>query len=415
MTFPIDTVRAAFPSLSLTDNGRRRIYLDNPAGTQVPQSVVDAVSHTFIHANANLGGYFPTTIASEKVVDDAHAAMADFFGNGDPDEVIIGPSMTTLTLHLSRSICRDMQPGDEIIVTTMDHEGDVAPWLEIAADKGLKIVWAKFDEESWQIEPDHLQSLVTEKTKLVCLNYASNLTGSINRIADLAKVAKAAGALVYVDAVQSAPHLLTDVKALGVDFLVCSSYKFFGPHLGILWGRKALLEEMHAYKCRCSSAVPPGKFETGTSQVELLAGLTAAVDYFADLGGQLGESGNRRAKLARAFEASQAHETTLATVLLNGLSQIPGIKVIGITNSNRMADRVPTVSITHDTVKPVTFAKALADQGIFTWDGHNYAVGIVNQLGIPEDEGVLRIGIAHYNTAEEVEQVVAAVKGVVAA
>lgn len=413
MTFPIDTVRAAFPSLALTDNGRRRIYLDNPAGTQVPQSVVDAVSHAFIHANANLGGYFPTTLASEKIVGDAHVAMADFFGTDNPAEIIIGPSMTTLTLHLSRSICRDMQPGDEIILTTMDHEGDVAPWLEIAADKGLVVKWARFNEETWQIEPEEIAGLVSDRTKLACLNYASNLTGSVNRIADLSRVLKDAGALVYVDAVQSAPHLMTDVTALGVDFLVCSSYKFFGPHLGILWGRHDLLEEMHAYKCRCSSTVPPGKFETGTPQIELLAGLTAAVDYFAGLGGELAETGNRRAKIATAFDASQTHETALATALLNGLSRIPGIKVIGITNSNRMADRVPTVSVTHDTIKPATFARALADQGIFTWDGHNYAVGIVNQLGIPEDEGVLRIGIAHYNTAEEIDQVVAAVKGVV--
>ena len=413
-TFPIDAVRARFPALSITDAGRVRVYLDNPAGTQVPQSVADAVSRCLIESNANLGGTFPTTRAAEAVVNEAHAAMADFLGAAGPEEVIIGANMTTLTLHLSRSICRSFEPGDEIIVTRMDHEGDISPWLEIAADKGLTIRWLPFNEETWQVEPEALAELLNARTRLLALNYASNLTGSVNEVAALTALAKEAGALVYIDAVQLAPHRAIDVQAIGCDFLACSSYKFFGPHLGILWGRRALLEELHAYKCRCSSDALPEKFETGTPQIELLAGLSATVAYYEWLGGQVGSAENRRARITAAFAAAQAYEDRLAIRLIEGLDALPGITIQGITNPNRIGQRVPTVSCRHETVKPAALAQALVDENIFVWAGHNYALEVVRQLGIPDDEGVLRIGIAHYNTEAEVDAAIAAVARAVA-
>ena len=409
MSFPIDVDRAQFPALHLSDEGKTRIYLDNPAGTQVPQSVVDAVSHAFVHSNANLGGFFKTTKAADQIVLDAHQAMADFLG-GREEEIIIGPNMTTLTYHMSRTLGRNWQVGDEIIVTRMDHEGDVSPWLQIAEDKGMVVRWLPFNQESWRIEEEDLQALLNEKTKLLALNYASNLTGSINDVQKLTSIAKAAGALVYVDAVQFAPHGLIDVSKIGCDFLACSAYKFFGPHIGVLWGRKALLENTEAYKCRCSSTALPEKFEIGTPQVELHAGLTATVSYYEDLGRQLGAQGSSRDAIAQAFEGATFYERDLMTKLISGLSALPGVSIHGITNSNRMSERVPTVSFTHDRKTPDEIAKALSDNNIFVWSGHNYAYEVVRQLGIDETTGVVRIGAAHYNTPNEIDACLNAVE-----
>ena len=414
MSFSIDRVRAQFPALSLKDQGQARIYLDNPAGTQVPQRVADAVAKCLLETNANLGGHFSTTRASGAVVDGAHQAMADLLGARSSREIIIGPNMTTLTFHLARSICRDFKPGDEIIVTKMDHEGNVSPWLAIAEDKGLKVKFLPFDKETWQIETKDLAALLTDKTKLLCLNYASNLTGSINDVKALTAVAHKAGALVYVDAVQFTPHRLVDVQELGCDFLACSAYKFFGPHLGIVWGREEILEGLIAYKCRCSDNALPHRFETGTPQIELLAGLTATVDYFDWLGGEAGATGSRRARIAAAYKASVDHEEPLANQLIAGLQAMGDITIAGITNPNRANHRVPTVSFRHKSVAPVKISQALAKANIFVWDGHNYAVEVVRHLGIPENEGVVRIGMAHYNTEAEVAATLAAVKSAIA-
>ena len=414
MTFQIDAVRAKFPALGLTDKGRRRIYLDNPAGTQVPQAVADAVSRCLLTTNANLGGFFETTIAAQQVVDDAHAAMADFLGAASPQEIIIGANMTTLTYHMSRTLGRTFKPGDEIILTRMDHEGNVSPWLQLAEDLGLVLRFLPFDENSWQVEEAALSALLTDKTRLVALNYASNLTGSINRVKALTALAKQAGALVYVDAVQFAPHGLIDVQELGCDFLVCSAYKFFGPHMGILWGRRDVIDALKPYKCRCSSNGLPERFELGTPQIELMAGLTAAVDYFADLGAAAGESGSRRRKIAKAFEVSIAHENPLALRLIEGLSDIKGLTIRGITDPKRVSERVPTVSFTVDGIVPETIVRQLNAENIFLWSGHNYAWEIVHQLGIPAEQGVVRIGIAHYNSAAEIDETLESVHRVVA-
>jgi cysteine desulfurase family protein (TIGR01976 family) len=323
-------------------------------------------------------------------------------------EIIIGPSMTTLTLHLSRSIARTLSPGDEIIVTRMDHEGDVSPWLLMAEDNGLVVKWLPFNPESWRIEPEDLAACLTDRTRLLALNYASNLTGSINDVPALTAMAKVAGAMVFVDAVQFAPHGFIDVQALGCDFLACSAYKFFGPHLGVVWGRESLLRDLPAYKCRCADDSLPARFETGTPQTELLAGLEATVEYLAWVGCITGHSGDRRSLLAGALEAFADYEHRMTAKLIDGIIGLGGTTVHGITNPNRIAERVPTVSFTHREAAPKQIAKRLAGDGICVWSGHNYAYEVVRQLGLDEEQGVVRIGLAHYNTESEVDAVLAA-------
>ncbi len=409
MVFPIAGIRAKFPSLEIADAATPRSYLDNPAGTQVPQSVAQAIFDYMLNNCANLGGHFSTSVASDQVVVRAHDDMADFLGAGSGREIVIGQSMTMLTFHLSRSICRDLRPGDEIVITRMDHEGNIGPWLEIAKDKGLTIRWLDFDRDSWQIEAAALRAVLSERTRLVCLNYASNLTGSVNDIAGLTAIAQDAGAQVFVDAVQLAPHHLVDVNKLGCDYLVCSSYKFFGPHLGILWGKRDILTALHPYKGRCTPDEMPDRFELGTPQVELLAGLSATVDYFAAFGRSVGDFSTRRDQIAAAYDEFRNYEEPLTNRLIDGLQGVRGIDVYGITNPNRVHERVPTVSLRHRSIDPSTMAKALSGQGIFVWHGHNYAYEPTRFLGIPEDQGVVRIGLAHYNTESEVNRVIKAI------
>jgi cysteine desulfurase family protein (TIGR01976 family) len=402
-SFPIEDVRSEFPAISGVDGAAAPVFLDNPAGTQLPRRVIDAVSTAMIDASSNLGGYFAGSRNADAIWERAHQAMADMLGAASMREIIIGPSMTTLTLHLSRSIARTLSPGHEIIVTRMDHEGDIAPWLLIAEDHGLVVKWLPFDQESWRIEPEDLAGCLTDRTRLLALNYASNLTGSINDVRALVAMAKAAGAMVFVDAVQFAPHGLIDVQALGCDFLACSAYKFFGPHLGVIWGRESLLCSLPAYKCRCAADSLPERFETGTPQTELLAGLEATVGYMEWVGGIAGYIGDRRALLAGAFAASANYERRITAKLIDGIVGLGGTTVHGITNPNRIAERVPTVSFTHPARTPKEIAKLLGDQGICVWSGHNYAYEVVRQLGLDEEQGVVRIGLAHYNTEAEVD------------
>jgi len=411
--FPLDWLRQQFPSLAVKDDGQRRIYLDNPAGTQVPQSVASAISNAVLYSNANLGGAFSTSVAAEKIIEEGHLAMADFFGCS-AEEVIIGPNMTSLTYHFSRLIGTrlngvGLEAGDEIIVTQMDHEGNVSPWLQLAEDMGLVIRKLPFDQDSWQVEAEALSSMINERTRLLALNYSSNLTGSINDVARLVAIAKSAGVLTYVDAVQFAPHGVLDVKALDCDFLICSSYKFFGPHLGALYARREILEAMPPYKCRCSDDILPYKFETGTPQIEMVAGLTAAIDHFADLGRKLGATKNRRASIERAFSASIDEERRLVRLLMDGLMEIDGITIHGITDANRIEHRVPTVSFTMNDIVPDTLVRRLNDEGIFCWSGHNYAWEVVHQLCINAEHGVVRIGIANYNSEQEIVETLEAV------
>jgi len=402
--FPIEEIRHNFPALSPSNGAAAPIFLDNPAGTQLPRCVVDAVGEAMVSASSNLGGFFPQSRAAESIWTNAHEAMADLLGASSMREIIIGPSMTGLTLHMSRSIGRTLSAGDEIIVTRMDHEGDISPWLLLAEDLDLTIKWLPFNMETWQIEADDLRALLSDRTRLLALNYASNLTGSINDVAELSAIAKSAGALVYVDAVQFLPHGLPHVTTLGCDFLACSAYKFFGPHLGIVWGREELLLELEPYKCRCSSDNLPERFETGTPQTELLAGLAATVGYLEWLGEATGHTGSRRAKLAGSYASSTEYENELTKRLIAGIQAIPDTTIHGITSSNRIGLRVPTVSFTHERVSTHDIARALAADNINVWSGHNYAFEAVRHLGLNEDTGVVRIGIAHYNTADEVDR-----------
>ncbi len=412
--FPIAAVRGRFPSLSVVDDGVARIYADNPAGTQVPQSVANAAARCLIETNANLGGYFRTSIAAGTVYDDAHRAMARFLGAANEREIVIAQSMTTLTFALSRSIGRTLKAGDEIVVTRMDHDGNISPWLALAEDLGLTVKWLPFDTASTVIEPAALDAVLSDRTRVVALNYASNLTGSINDVRTLVGKIRAAGALAYVDAVQFAPHGFVDVADLDCDVLVCSSYKFFGPHLGIAWARERLLKDWYAYKVRPASDELPHKFETGTPQIELLAALTASVEYFEWLGGAHAAHGDARERIRVAFAAAVAYERQLAARLIEGLAPIDGLRIVGITDPARYASRLPTVSFVHDRYSPDHIAEALARRNIFVWSGHNCALELVRTLGIDEERGVVRIGLAHYNTLDEADRIVAAVREVVA-
>jgi cysteine desulfurase family protein (TIGR01976 family) len=408
-TFPIDLVRSQFPAL--TDAA---VFLDNPAGTQVPRQVIDAVSAAMAGAASNIGGAFQASKAAKDIWTRAHDAMAELLGGNSGREVVLGQSMTMLTFHMSRTLGRTWAPGDEIILTRMDHDANVAPWLQIAEDRGLIVRWLPFNRDSWRIEPQDLKPLLGSRTRLLALNYASNLTGSINPVAELTTLAKEAGALVYVDAVQLLPHVKADVNTIGCDFLACSSYKFFGPHLGVLWARESLLSELDPYAVRCAPSDLPGRLELGTPQTELFAGLAATADYFVWLGEQVGCSGSRTSKIMAAYSAATAYEMPIAQRLIDELARIQGVQLQGITDSRMLSHRVPTVSFTHTRQRSSMLAKALAAKGINVWSGHNYALEVIRYLGLDENEGVLRIGLAHYNTVEEVDAIIASLKALLA-
>ena len=408
-TFPIDLVRSQFPALT-----GAAVFLDNPAGTQVPRQVIKAVAEAMAGAASNIGGFFEASKSAKDIWIRAHDAIAELLGAHSGREVILGQSMTMLTFHISRSLGRTWVPGDEIIVTRMDHDANVAPWLQMAEDRGLIVRWLPFNRKTWRIEPEDLKPLLSARTRLLALNYASNLTGSINPVTELTRLAKEAGALVYLDGVQLVPHVKADVKAIGCDFLVCSSYKFFGPHLGVLWGREALLNELNPYAVRCAPSDLPGRHELGTPQTELFAGLAATADYFVWLGEQVGGSGSRESKIKAAYGAASAYEMSIAQRLIDGLTHIEGVQLQGISDARALSQRVPTVSFTHSRRRNSVLAKELAAQGINVWSGHNYAYELVRHLGLDERDGVLRIGLAHYNTVGEVDRILGSLNALLA-
>jgi cysteine desulfurase family protein (TIGR01976 family) len=420
--FPITRLRAQFPSLALEDRGRRRIYFDNPAGTQVPQAVIDRTLEAMIGKNANLGGYFTTTMAAVELVNEAHRAMADFYHARSEREIVFGQNMTTLTLHMSRCLARRLSPGDEIVLSRMDHDANVAPWLLLADDKGLKVRWMDFDPDTYEFAEDALTKVLSSKTRLVALGFASNCTGTINDVKRFAGEAHEADALFYVDAVQLAPHCGIDVQDIGCDFLVASAYKFFGPHQGILWGREELLEETFPYKVRPAGSDLPHKFETGTLSHEGIAGTLGAVEYLASHGGKPGSSGEtyahmsaRGAQVHRAFDVFTDWEHHLCNRLIAGLGAFKGLRIRGITSANAAHRRVPTVSFTLDGMRPEMLAKAFAEMNIFVWSGHNYAVEPVKRMGLFNQGGVLRVGLAHYNSETEIDAFIAALDQIIKA
>jgi cysteine desulfurase family protein (TIGR01976 family) len=414
MSYDIDAVRAQFPALAIEDDGLRRIYLDNPAGTQVPASVAEAMSSCLLETNANGGGYFRTSHESDAVVAAARTAMAEFLNADSPEEIVFGQNMTTITLHVSRSIGRLMRSGDEIIVSCMDHDANIWPWVLLARDLGLEIKWLPFDTETFEFDLGALDELLTDRTRLVCVGGASNLLGTINDVAGICRQAKSAGALTYIDAVQSVPHIGTDVQAIGCDFLVCSPYKFFGPHQGVLFGRSEVLNQLEPYRVRPAPARPPGSFETGTQSIEGCAGITAAIDYLAWIGTSMAGADGRPAALRAAMDLLFDYEKSLGARLIEGLSSLDGVTVQGISDPQSFDRRVPTVAFTHDRVASAVIAEQLATQNIFVWSGHNYAVEVARALDIYDSGGAVRIGPVHYNTRAEIDETVAAVAKIVA-
>ena len=423
MSFDLEAVRSQFPALALTDNGKRRIYFDNPGGTQVPTCVAEAITDCLLTKNANLGAHFKTSKDADAVVQSAREAMADFLNAPSADEISFGQNMTTITLHMSRSIGRLLRPGDEIVLSQMDHDANIGPWLLLARDLELEIRWLPFNKDSFEFDLDVLDEVITERTRLVCVGGASNLTGTINDVTSICAKARAAGAMTYIDAVQLAPHVPTDVQQIGCDFFVCSPYKFFGPHQGVLWGRREVLEQLEPYKVRPAAPELPWRFETGTQSHEGLAGITATVNYFASIGqsmaqdyaGSWSQLSGRRRGVHAALELLFDYEKLLAGRLIEGLLSIDGITIQGISNPDAMDRRVPTVSFTHDKKSPDLIAEELARQNIFVWSGHNYALEVARTLGILESGGAVRVGPVHYNSMSEIDETLEALSTILTA
>jgi len=401
----VKACRNQFPALSRPFSGKPSVFFDGPGGTQVPQRVIDAVSGYLASTNANHGGLFTTSRESDELLARAHQAVADFLGTEDAETVIFGQNMTSLTFALSRALARQWRPGDEVIVTRLDHDANVSPWVLAARDAGATVRFVPLVPEDGTLDLDALKQLLSPRTKLVAVGCASNATGTVNPVRKIADWAHAVGALVFLDAVHYAPHALIDVKALGCDSLACSAYKFFGPHVGILWGRRELLQELEAYKVRPAVNTLPDKWMTGTQSHEAIVGAMAAVDYLAELGRTLNGDANlsRGAALTEAYQEVGVYERTLATRLLKALAEIPGIKVWGITELSRLNERVATISFTHERFTAAQMAEKLAAEGFFTWHGNYYALNFTEALGL-EPEGMLRVGMVHYNTMSEVDR-----------
>ncbi|MDQ2965423.1 MAG: cysteine desulfurase-like protein [Chloroflexota bacterium] len=411
--FDVEALRRRFPALSLTHGGHPMAFFDGPGGTQVPDTVIDAVSGYYRESNANAGGPFPTSIRSDAIADEAHAAAADLFGAADPAEITFGANMTSLTLHVSRSLGATMAPGDEIVVTDLDHEANVGPWNSLAADRGLTVRSVAIRRDDVTLDLGDLDRLLGSKTRLVAVGWASNAVGSINPIREIARLAHAVGALVYVDAVHWAPHGPIDVREADADLVVCSAYKFFGPHAGVLYGRREVLERLPTYKIRPAHH----RFETGTMNFEGLAGTLAAIEYIADVGrryGGVGAAADRRAAIVAGMSAIRAYEIGLFGRLVDGLEAIPGLRLYGIADRARFADRTPTAAVRFDGISPEAVSVALGEEGIATWHGDFYATGLIERLGLLDSGGVLRIGLTHYNTAAEVDRLLGSLRRIVA-
>jgi cysteine desulfurase family protein (TIGR01976 family) len=419
MSFDVQALRAQFPALNLiaSHGGRLPVFLDNPAGTQVPQRVIDAVSHYYRTMNGNSGGAFATSRRSDAMVEQVRQQAADFLNAPSADEIAFGPNMTTLNFALSRALGKTLKPGDEIVLTRMDHDANVQPWRRMAEDYGLVVRWADIIEPACMLDLDSLEAALTERTRLVATVYASNAVGTINPVRQIADMAHAAGALYVVDAVQAAPHVPIDVQAIGCDFLLCSAYKFYGPHIGLLWGRYDLMAELPVYKVRPAKDKTPHRWETGTPSFETIAGVGAALDYLASIGRDYGAafqaefaafSGNRL-DLKAGMAAAAAYERDLVAHLIEALQATPGVRIAGITDPAQYAARVPTLVFVRDGYLPDAIAEHLARHEIYVWSGNYYAVEIMERLG-HSAHGMVRVGLAHYNTHAEIERFAAVLR-----
>ncbi len=409
MTLDLSAIRSQFPSLN-----RPAIFFDNPGGTQIAKQSLDRINKYLIECNANHEGAFATSIASDAVLEEAHQAMADFYNASSADEIVFGANMTTLTLHISRSISRTWNEGDEIVVTRLDHDANVTPWVLAAQDRGCKINWVDFDVEDGTLKLDSLQQALERKPKFLAVGYASNALGTINPVRKIIKMAHDAGALVYVDAVQYAAHGPIDVQKLDCDFLISSAYKFFGTHSGILYGKHDLLEQLFAYKVRPASNHLPYKFETGTQNHEGIAGVLGAIEYFEWLGKEFGsehmeglaEEGysGRRLELKKGLRALRAYEFELNRALLAALQSVPDLDIYGISDAIKLDQRVATFSFRMKDLAPRQVAEKLNEHGIYVWDGNYYAINVTERLGIEDKGGMVRVGAVHYNTLDEVQK-----------
>ena len=400
-------IRQQFPSLQRAD-----VFFDNPGGTQISRHSLERIQRYLLECNANHEGAFRTSRESDAVLQAARQAMADFLNAPSADEIVFGNNMTTITFNLARALSKRLSAGDEIVVTRLDHDANISPWLLTAEDRGCKITWVDFDVEDGTLKVDEFARAMERRPKIAAFGYASNALGTINPARKLTQLARQAGAIVYVDAVQYAPHGPIDVQQLECDFLVCSSYKFFGPHAAALYGRLELLKELQPYKVRPAINEAPNKFETGTQNHEGIAGILGAIEYFEWLGSQVTESGDwrdsnftgRRLTLKKAMTAVRAHEFELSRALIESIESVPGTRIYGITDTRRLEERVPTVSFTLQGIAPRRLAERLADEGFYTWDGNYYALAVTQRLGVEESGGMLRVGAAHYNTLDEVQR-----------
>jgi cysteine desulfurase family protein (TIGR01976 family) len=408
----LSSYRRYFPSLQQTIHGHPAIYFDNPGGTQVAQQVIDGIVEYLQTSNANTHGAFLTSQRTDDIIEAARQGMADLLHASSPSEIVFGPNMTTLTFAFSRAIGKTFQPGDEIVVTVLDHDANVAPWLALQ-ERGVVIRTVDVHPEDVTLDMEDMRAKINRRTKLVAVGYASNAVGTINDIATIVRWAHEVGALTWIDAVQFAPHGPIDVQELDTDFLVCSSYKFFGPHQGILYGKQQHLEHFPAYKVRPASNEAPDRWETGTQNHECLAGLVGVIRYLELLGSEQRDlyreafptySGRQR-DLKLAMQAMADYERGLSAQLIAGLREIKGATIYGIADHTRLHWRVPTVTCTITGHTPLELAQHLAKQGIFAWDGNYYALGIMERLDLEKSGGALRLGMAHYNTAKEVNQV----------
>jgi cysteine desulfurase family protein (TIGR01976 family) len=396
-SFDPTPLRARFPALAQEQGGRPLVLLDGPGGTQVPQTVIDAVVGYLRDTNANEGGSFVTSRRSDEMHAEAHEAAADLLGAASADEIVFGANMTTITFHLSRSIGATLAPGDEIVVTTLDHEANVSPWRALAEDRGLVVRTVDVRASDGTLDLEDLDRQLGPRTRLVAVGYASNALGSVSPVAEIVRRAHAVGALTWVDAVHFAPHGVVDVRALDTDFLVCSAYKWFGPHVGVLYASAEVQDRLPTYKVRPSAH----RFSTGTPNLEGIAGTLAAIEYIAAIAGT---TGDRRARIVASMTAVAEYERMLSRRFLEGVATLQGIRVWGITDEGRLGERTPTFAITSDRRSPAEMAARLGEAGILAWDGHFYAKALIERLGLGDSGGVLRLGFVHYSTTDEVDR-----------
>ena len=404
-------VRRRFPALGRTLDGRPCVFADAPGGTQVPGTVARAVTAHLLGRNANVGGAFPTSAEATADVEAGRRAAADLLG-ADRDEIVFGPNMTTLAFALSRSLARGLVEGDEVVVTRLDHDANIAPWVAAAEDRGARVRWVDVRDDS-TLDLESLDRTLGERTRIVAFTVASNALGTVTEADEVIRRAQRTGAVVIADAVHLAQHRALDVRALGADVVFCSPYKVFGPHLGLMYARRELLASWRPYKVRPAPDDPPERWETGTQNHEALAGLDAAVEYLAELGRTYGSPapGDRRAAVVAGLGAITAYEAGLSRRFLEGAARIADLRLYGISDLGRVDERTPTFAVRLADRQPREVAEDLARRGVFVWDGNYYALAIMERLGLQSSGGAVRIGFCHYNTPEEVDRVLEELAG----